>query len=288
MGLSTGAFAGIGGIIALICVVIAWVSEDMWAARVAAIGMTLSGLSVGLWLLTDNGVEGLRLDVAGASFWGINLTLAAWAWALLIAWFEAYRRGAMRTGGGHAWRTFPCCWVAGFGLLSWSPATLSPLGIGVVLAGVAVILAWKEKYPEIAAVCGILAGVGVASGVAFLLGLSRFTLGNIPIAWYIALAAGIVGIFMIFQRTRSSDPSLPGSGRARHGHVRTPVIIAVCGAALIIAGGQGWASAVNGVFNKGVTTVSKTNPGDTGNPFAPAAKKVVHAATASPSATPTK
>jgi hypothetical protein len=288
MGLSTGAFAGIGALIAVICFVIAWVSEDFWAAKAAAIGMTVSGLSFGLWLLTDDGVEGLRASVAGAAFWGINLTLAAWAWATLIAWFEAYRRGAMRTGGGHAWRTFPCCWVAGFALLSWSPATLSPLGIGVVLAGLAVILAWKQKYPEIAAVLGVLAGVAIAAGAAFLLGLSRFTLGNIPVAWYIALTTGIIGIFMIFQRNRSGDAGLPGSGRARHGHVRTPVIIAVCGAALIIAGGQGWSGAVNGVFNRGVTTVDKTNPGDTGNPFAPAAKKIAHAATASPSATPAK
>jgi hypothetical protein len=243
------------GLIGILAAAALWLS--LHKPKPIAFLLLASGIAWGIFFLTDPGAQKIGADIRSWNFLGVNVMLTAWAWSLLVAWFEVFQRGYSESGGGHAHRTPAVALLAGFGLFSWSLAGLRLAGLGVILLGAALILIWKQQWPEVAAVLALLGAAGVASGTTFLLGLGRWTIAGIPDAWYAAVFTGGLGICMLYRR-RHGDDDQPE--RQEHGHLKTPAIIAVFGMCLMLAGGQVFTGWISHQEKSGVQTAAKVTP----------------------------
>lgn len=245
------------GIAAFLIAVVMIITEDekpVWWQKTIMWLLFISGILMSLAFIVYPPWRHAGADIAGLHWGGVPFILTIFVWSAFMSFFEAFQRGAMNPdadhpGHGHHIRTPLGCFIAGATMLLWSFAGLSPVGIGVILLGIAGILGLKKRWRHVASVAAIAGGMCI--GATLLLewtSLADQKFFGLAYSWYIALVTGLVVVFMLFRDNRFR-------------HLGTPVWAAAFGIAVVISGGHLFSHTIQHLTQTGPTTVSRINNG---------------------------
>jgi hypothetical protein len=130
-------------------------------------------------------VAGFFTDITGLEIFGVSATVAIAIWGVTWTMLEGWHRVDF-----HSYRTLIIAWVTGVDLaLASSNFHLAAPGAGVLLAGEAAILAYKDRAPRLTVWLAVGAGLLLAAN--FTGAIVGFT-GEIGVGLLVAFAVGVI------------------------------------------------------------------------------------------------
>jgi hypothetical protein len=262
-------------LVVLASLAIVFHDDVAWKRRIN-VTIAAGGFLIGCGILVAPSMAGTRHFIQALTIFGVNVALTGAVWAGLIAWYEGFKSSRVGTDyGGHYIRTRVTTLTAALLLPLWTATHLTFQSVGILLLGVAAVLAVKAKgetprVRRVAVLLAILGGLGIAGDVAGYLGVfTKYEIYHLPIFYFLLAALVVILYFSVWHRDQN-----------KHHHIWSPVAGVAFAVCLVVVGGVVFTNMISHGARDTVTTVTHMTghgSGGTGNPFAPAAKDLGNA-----------
>jgi hypothetical protein len=238
---------------------------------IEGIAFTTGGLAISGSMLFAQSVheQALLRSIRSWNFAGLNIMLAVFVTAVVIAFYEVYWKASAEDSNHYIWSHL-CGFIAGLSAPLFSAHGLRPAGIGIIMVIAAAIVTRKQGAEAKRLAC-VLAALGMGLAALDLVGVATNLRGHYVVAGTVTV--GLIAIFGALAYLHHKNKN------DRYHWLRAPLYGGLAIGLVVLAGGVVWQARITHVVDGGVATAAKFSNGkhghgDYGNPLDLAAQAI--------------